>query len=264
MQLRNILAFLRDFAPMDLAEDWDNVGLLIGAETDKVESVLTCLTLTSDVAAEAVECGAQLVVTHHPILFRAVQQITDATTEGQMLLDLIRAGISVYSPHTSYDSASTGINSQLAEALSLSDVSPLRPVADEDVVSGLGSGRYGDLPEPVSLSEFVERVKAALRIEHTWLVGDTAQSVSRVGIACGAAAEFMRDARLAGCEVLLTGEARFHACLEARSLGIALVLPGHYATERHAMESLAGVLQERFPELSVSASESETDPIRWV
>lgn len=264
MQLRDIVSFLREFAPMELAEDWDNVGLLVGAESDEIASVLTCLTLTPDVAAEAIERGANLVVTHHPILFRAVQQITDATDEGQMLLDLIRAGISVYSPHTSYDSASAGINSQLAEALSLTDVRPLRTPQASDDVSGLGSGRYGNLPESVPLSDLVERVKAALSIEHTWLVGDTAKSVSRVGIACGAAAEFMRDAARLGCDVLLTGEARFHACLEARSLGIALVLPGHYATERHAMETLASVLQERFPNLSVSASEVETDPIQWV
>ena len=262
MQLRDILSFLRDFAPMDLAEDWDNVGLLVGAESDEVTSVLTCLTLTPDVAAEAIERGAQLVITHHPILFRAVQQITDASSEGRMLLELIRAGVAVYSPHTSYDSAGAGINSQLAEALELSNVRPLRPAESDD--STLGSGRCGDLAATVTLADFVASVKAALKIEHTWLVGEPSQSVSRVGIACGAAAEFMRDASQAGCDVLLTGEARFHACLEARTLNIALVLPGHYATERHAMETLASVLQQQFPDLSVSASEEETDPVQWV
>lgn len=264
MQIRDILSFLGEFAPMELAEDWDNVGLLVGASDADVSSVLTCLTLTPDVAAEAIERGVQLIVTHHPILFRAVQQITDATSEGRMLLDLIRAGVCVYSPHTSYDSASAGINSQLAEALSLSNIRPLRPAASADVPSTVGSGRYGDLPESVSLSDFAVQVKAALGIEHTWLVGDLSRSISRVGIACGAAAEFMRDAAEAGCDVLLTGEARFHACLEARTLDIALVLPGHYATERHAMETLAGILREQFAELTVSASEVETDPVQWV
>ena len=265
MHVKDVVSFLREFAPVDLAEDWDNVGLLVGAGDDQVSSVLTCLTLTPDVAVEAIEQGVQLVVTHHPVLFRGVQQITDATSEGRMLLNLIRAGACVYSPHTSYDSATEGINRQLADALGLVDVRPLRPTS-EDVVDDnpSGAGRFGDLPSAIPLLEFVERVKTALGIEHTWLVGDTAASVRRVGIACGAAAEFMRDAVEAGCEVLLTGEARFHACLEARTLGIALVLPGHYATERPAMEILAGILRGRFPDLTVHASEVETDPIQWV
>ena len=269
MQVKDVVSFLREVAPIDLAEDWDNVGLLIGAGDDDVSSILTCLTLTPDVAAEAIERGVQVVVTQHPVLFRGVQQITDATSEGRMLLDLIRAGVCVYSPHTSYDSASDGVNCQLADALQLTDIQPLRPsvpVTDETDTNAAsaGAGRFGDLRSRVSLLEFVEHVKAALRIDHTWLVGDTAATVRCVGIACGAAAEFMHDAADAGCEVLLTGEARFHACLEARTLGIALVLPGHYATERPAMENLAETLRERFAELAVQASEVESDPVQWV
>lgn len=265
MQIRDLTTFLGEFAPTALAEDWDNVGLLVGAEDDDVSSVLTCLTLTPDVAAEAIERRVQLVITHHPILFRSVQRISDATTEGRMLLDLIRAGVCVYSPHTSYDSASAGINNQLAEALELSAVSALRPTESAETDSSqIGAGRFGDLPSPIPLSEFVSRVKAALSIEQTWLVGDVNTTVSRVGVACGAAAEFMRDAAAVGCDVLLTGEARFHACLEARTLGIALVLPGHYATERHAMETLAGILRQQFAELNVEASGVESDPVQWV
>jgi dinuclear metal center YbgI/SA1388 family protein len=269
MQVKDVVSFLRELAPVDLAEDWDNVGLLVGAGVDDVSSVLTCLTLTPDVAAEAIERGVQLVVTHHPVLFRGVQQITDATSEGLMLLDLIRAGVCVYSPHTSYDSASEGVNRQLADALQLTEIRPLRPsvpaTGEADTnESSAGAGRFGDLLSPIPLSEFVDHVKAALGIEHTWLVGDTAASVRRVGIACGAAAEFMHDAADAGCEVLLTGEARFHACLEARTLGIALVLPGHYATERPAMENLADTLREQFAELTVQASAVESDPVQWV
>ena len=106
-------------------------------------------------------------------------------------------------------------------------------------------------------------VKQALQIDHTWFVGDTASKIRRVGIACGAAAEFMDDAARHDCDVLLTGEARFHACLEARTRGIALVLPGHYPTERPAMESLAERLANQFPDLNVWASSVEADPVQW-
>ena len=228
---------------------------------------MTCLTLTPDVAEEAVSNGASLVVTHHPILFRAVQKLTDETSEGRMLLSLIRAGVAVYSPHTSYDSAYEGVNRQLADSLNLANVKPIRTIdseASEETADELiGSGRFGDLPDAVSLKDFVELVKQALRIQNTWFVGDSSATIRRVGIACGAAAEFMGDAARHGCDALLTGEARFHACLDARSRGIALVLPGHYPTERPAMEKLAERLSQQFPDLTVWASDVEADPVQW-
>ena len=267
MLLNEILIFLSDFAPAELSEEWDNTGLLIGQRDDSVSSIMTCLTLTPDVAEEAVTNGASLVVTHHPILFRAVKKLTDDSSEGRMLLSLIRAGVAVYSPHTSYDSAYEGVNRQLADSLNLADVQPIRTIvgeANSEINNEpIGSGRFGDLPEAVSLTEFVDRVKQALRIQNTWFVGDSKSTIRRVGIACGAAAEFMGDAARLGCDVLLTGEARFHACLEARTRGIALVLPGHYPTERPAMENLAERLSQRFPALNVWASSVEADPVQW-
>ena len=263
MTVSDIANFLENFAPPELAEDWDNTGLLVGADGDDVSSIMTCLTLTPDVAAEAIEKQAGLIVTHHPILFRGVQQITGRNSEGQLLLDLIRAGIAVYSPHTSYDSALAGINQQLAEMLELSDIAPLRPIEGSNTESSIGSGRYGQLNDSTKLAELIDRVKAVLRVEQTWYVGDPERPVHRVGIACGSAAEFMRDAAALDCDVLLTGEARFHACLEARTLGIGLILPGHYATERPAMVNMAGQLETQFPALTVWASEVESDPLSW-
>lgn len=267
MFLNEILNFLADVAPAELSEEWDNTGLLIGQRDDSVSSIMTCLTLTPDVAEEAVAKGASLVVTHHPILFRAVKKLTDETSEGRMLLSLIRAGVAVYSPHTSYDSAYEGVNRQLADSLNLENVKPIRPIdGNTDSESNgepIGSGRFGDLPNAVSLADFVELVKQALGIQNTWFVGDSESEIRRVGIACGAAAEFMGDAARLGCDVLLTGEARFHACLEARARGIALVLPGHYPTERPAMENLAERLTNQFPDLNVWASTVETDPVQW-
>lgn len=263
MTVSDIVNFLEGFAPPELAEDWDNTGLLVGADGDEVSSIMTCLTLTPDVAAEAIAKQASLIVTHHPILFRGVQQVTSRSSEGQMLLELIRAGIAVYSPHTSYDSALAGINQQLAESLGLTDIKPLRPLAEPGAEQSIGSGRYGNLPEAMSLGSLIDRVKPIVGVGQSWFVGDLSRKVGRVGIACGSAAEFLRDAAVLECDVLLTGEARFHACLEARSLNIALILPGHYATERPAMENLATRLQCEFPALTVWASGAESDPLNW-
>ena len=264
IRLQDVVVFLREFAPPELAEDWDNVGLLIGDPADEIRSVLTCLTLTPNVADEAITGGAQLIVTHHPILFRPVQRLTTETTEGRMLLSLIRAGISVYSPHTSYDSAADGINAQLARLFDLQDVRPLR--LKESLASDtqpIGSGRYGSLPSTTSLRDLIDRIKPALRVSTLQFVGDVDRPITKLGIACGAAAEFLHDAARLGCEALLTGEARFHSSLEAEAANIALILPGHFATERPAMEQLANVLRSQFAALIVQASQCEYDPVRF-
>ncbi|MCH7688381.1 MAG: Nif3-like dinuclear metal center hexameric protein [Planctomycetes bacterium] len=265
----DITQFLEEFAPLRLAEDWDNVGLLVGDGTQDASALMTCLTLSPDVAAEAVRRNAGMIVTHHPVLFRPVQRLTSETAEGRMLLDLIAKGIAVFSPHTAYDSAKDGINQQLAELFQLNDIQALRPIpnfenSDHNAKQpAQGAGRCGSLPVPVSLGDFLERVKAKLGIDRLQFVGNESTTIEKIGIACGSAAEFMQDAQKKNCQALLTGEARFHACFEAVALDIALVLAGHYATERPAVERLAEILQKQFSQLEVWASESETDPLNY-
>src|SRR5438105_808843 len=120
-----VAAFLDAFAPPCLAASWDNVGLLLGDGKVPIQRLMACLTVTPLVAQEAVETGAQLIVSHHPILFRPVQRLTTATTEGRMLLSLARAGVAVYSPHTAFDNTAGGINDLLARRLNLREVEPL-------------------------------------------------------------------------------------------------------------------------------------------
>jgi len=115
MLLSTICDFLDQFAPPVLAAEWDNVGLLVGDRTQKVERVLTCLTITPAVAAEAIRERADLIVTHHPLPFRPLKRLTADEPAGRLLLDLIRAGVAIHSPHTAFDSAAAGINQQLAE-----------------------------------------------------------------------------------------------------------------------------------------------------
>jgi putative NIF3 family GTP cyclohydrolase 1 type 2 len=139
------------------------------------------------------------------------------------------------------------------------DVYPLASVAG----SG-GEGRVGKLPSQSSLGELATTVRRALSAGATQVVGDLNRVVERIAIACGAAGEFLPDAIRARADVFLTGEMRFHDLLSAEAQGIALVLPGHYATERPAIEELAAWLQVQFPDLRVWASRRETDPAKWV
>jgi dinuclear metal center YbgI/SA1388 family protein len=361
-----VVAFLEEFAPPGLAAEWDNVGLLLGDRQAPVERLMTCLTVTPESAAEAVEAKAQLIVTHHPILFRPVKRLTTASAEGRMLLALIRAGVAVYSPHTAFDNTRGGINDTLARRLGLADVAPLRRgegprqcklvifVPDKDLArvsdalfaagaghigeysecsfrlagtgtffgsdasnptvgqkgrredvsewrlevvcpeasvesvvaamrkahsyeepaydvyplrpaaSRFGEGRVGRLPAPQPLAGLARAVKAALQAGMVQAVGDPARPVERVAIVCGAGGEFLHDALRARADVLLTGEMRFHDYLAARAQELALLLPGHYATERFGVEELAARLAGQWQDVEVWASRRESDPVTSV
>ena len=133
-----VAAFLEQLAPPRLAEEWDNVGLLVGHRDQAVKKLMTCLTVTPASAAEAIEARADLIVTHHPIPFTAIKRLTADTTAGRLLLDLIAARVAVYSAHTAFDSAAEGVNQRLAEGLELRGIAPLMPH-----VEGQGTGRWG-------------------------------------------------------------------------------------------------------------------------
>lgn len=264
--IADVVRFLQSLAPLNLAASWDNVGLLWGDAALEVTRVLTCLTLSQDVADEAADRGAEMIVSHHPILFRPVQRLTAGTSQGRLLLGLAKRGISVYSAHTAYDNARDGINVQLANQLGLQATSclrPISPVADCDAPSSevVGSGRCGDLIPPRSLADSIAHVKSRLNLERVDFVGRPEIRVERLAIACGSAADFIDDALNNNCQALLTGEARFHACLEARERGLALILIGHFASERPGMQQLAEQIRCRFPLLDAWASMAETDPI---
>lgn len=258
-----ICEFFEHFAPPRLAAEWDNVGLLVGRAEQSVHTVLTCLTITAPVIAEARAEQVDLIVTHHPLPFRALKQITTATPAGRMLLELIESRIAVYSPHTSFDSAARGINQGLAEMLGLADIRPLQPLpgADDSV---LGAGRWGSLAPPATAEQLATQLKLDLGPTRMQLVGDPRRLIHRLAVACGSAGEFLESAGQYGCDMFVTGETSFHTCLAAEAAGIVLLLLGHYASERFGLERLAEILAGSFPDLRVWASRRERDPIRWI
>jgi dinuclear metal center YbgI/SA1388 family protein len=256
-----IAAFLEEFAPHRLAAEWDNVGLLVGDARRNVERLMTCLTVTADTIAEAINEKADLIVTHHPFPFREVKRVTTETPVGRMLLKLIGAGIAVYSPHTAFDSARSGINQRLAEALGLSDVGPLEPDGSDPK---LGAGRYGFPESSATLGRIATRLKDFLNISAMQIVGNVQMPVRAVAVACGSGGELLAAAQRVGCDCFVTGEARFHTYLEAESLGMGLILAGHFASERFAVERLAELIAAQFPPLQVWTSRAERDPVQSV
>jgi dinuclear metal center YbgI/SA1388 family protein len=188
-----------------------------------------------------------------------VKTITSATTVGRLLLELIRHGIAVYSPHTAFDSAPAGINQHLAIGLGLQEIRPLIPSPNDPEV---GTGRCGLVAEPLTLAELAARTQSFLGGEATRIVGAAEAATSKVAIACGSGGSLLEPAIAAGCDSLVTGEMTFHNCLEAEARGVAVVLAGHFASERFALLSLADYLTDQLANVEVWASRQERSPIR--
>ncbi|MEM6654473.1 MAG: Nif3-like dinuclear metal center hexameric protein [Planctomycetota bacterium] len=256
-----VAAAVARIAPPELAEEWDNTGLLLGDPAAPVGRVMTCLTVTPESVAEAVSERAAMIVSHHPLPFRAVKEITTATRDGDLLWRLARAGVALYSPHTAFDSAAEGINHQLAATLGLTPAGPLIPSAGDPAI---GAGRFADTPDGATAGGLARQAAEALSPGGVRIVGDETASVARVGFACGSGGSFLDAAIANRCDALVTGEATFHTCLAAESAGVALVLLGHYASERFAVEWLADRLAHDLPGVECWASRREHDPIRAV
>jgi dinuclear metal center YbgI/SA1388 family protein len=358
--------FLDRFAPPRGAAEWDNVGLLLGQRAQATTRVMTCLTVTLASAEEAVREKADLIVTHHPVLFRAVRRLTDEAAEGRILLQLARAEIAIHCPHTAFDNASGGINEILAKLLGLTQLAPLRChdepcqskvivfVPDKDLArvsdamfaagagrighyrdcsfrlagtgtffgsdetnptigqkgrreevaecrlemvcpddklaavltalrqshsyeepafdvyplrpqpSKHGDGRIGAVEAACTLGDLAQKLKTALKLNTLPIVGDPKLPVRRVAVVCGAGGELLSEVVSARADAFVTGELRFHDYLMAHAHGLALLLAGHYASERIGVEILAQILQNQFPQLHVWASRDEHDPVAWV
>jgi dinuclear metal center YbgI/SA1388 family protein len=362
VQWNDVIEALAEIAPLELAADWDNVGILLAQGREAVERIMTCLTITPLTALEAVDRRADLIVTHHPVMFRAIKNLNGEDSASRILLQLIQAGVAVYSPHTAYDNAPGGINDLLADGVGLSKVSSLRPVetrcklvvfVPEEAVARVsdalfeagaggigryaecsyrssgtgtffgddsttpavgrrgtresvaehrlevvcpkahlgaalaaltrshpyeepaydvyplmtsagctsGEGRYGELITPQSVAELAGRLKTVLGLRYIDIVGEPGSVASRAAIVCGSGGDFTMDAVKRTAQLLITGEIRFHDALLAQAHHLSVILLGHYASERFAMEKLADRLAARFPQVSVWASETEQDPI---
>lgn len=269
--------YLQQQAPLVLAESWDQVGLLVGDPKNEVTRMMTCLTLSPNVAEEAILGRAQLIVSHHPLPFRPITRLTTAQTPSRILWQLARAGISVYSAHTAFDSATRGINQRLAQRLGLQQIKPLQaknamgPESFTDSVGRepppgeiAGVGRCGEwLPEN-SAAALATYVKQQLQLERLSLSGPATQTVRRVAIACGSGGSLVPLAIAAKCQALITGDIGFHDALEATANGVCVLAIGHYQSERFAMEELAVELGTTFPDCDVWASAQERDPFVWL
>lgn len=267
MKIREIIGALEEFAPLALQDSYDNAGLQIGLAKDAdATGALLCLDVTEEVVDEAVARGCNLIISHHPLLFRPLKSITKDDYVGRTVISAIRQGVAIYSAHTNLDSASDGVNFKMAEKLGITDFKWLRSKCEytrcgEKVTSG--EGIIGNLPKPLSREHFMEAVKEAFDVKSLRVNSWQGETVSRVALCGGAGAFLIQDAVAQGADAFLTGEIGYH-----RFFGyddqIQLMELGHYESEQYTYEIVRDLLSKQFPDLKLCKTELTTNPIQYL
>lgn len=253
--IREIYDIIDSQAPFETAESWDNSGFLVETESTEAKKVLLALDITAKVVLEAVQLGANLIISHHPVMFDPIKRVG----ANDIVYQLIKHQISAICAHTNLDLARGGVNDALAKRLGLKDIGPL---AQPDKTF-LSLGRIGELPKPYEPDEFAELVKTSLGCPMLRYTGSTRQ-IERVAVCGGSGGELLYRAAEIGAHALVTADVKHNLMLEAPELGVMLLDAGHYRTEAVVLPQLMKLLHASLPKVEVAISKCESDPARCI
>lgn len=235
-------------APRRLAEEWDNPGLLVGDPSAEVKKIFVCLDVLDDKITRAIELDAQLIVAHHPLIFRPIKNVRFDLPIGKKLERLIKNDVAVFAAHTNLDNAEGGVNDVLARRIGLTDV---KTIGDEEI----SMGRLGMLAKPMTAADFARHVKATLNADNVRLISAGDFKISKVGVCGGAGAEFIQKAKFFGAQAFVTGDVKYHDAQAAVENGIHVVDAGHFATEYPIVHEMTTYLRGELEDFSVEIIE---------
>ena len=261
MKIKEVLNALERFAPLPLQESWDNAGLQVGLTETEVSGALLCLDVNEKIVDEAIRKGCNVVVSHHPLLFRGLKTISDLTDVQRTVMKAVQKGVCVISMHTNMDNAKGGVNYKMAEKLGLRDVQFLAPKTVDGVESG--SGVIGELPEAQASDDFVLAVKKAFGVECAMCNELLRRPVRKVAL-CGGAGDFLLDDALkAGADAFITGEMHYHQYFGYEQQ-IQICVIGHYQSEQYTAEIFRDIIEKECPGVKTSLAETCTNPILYL
>ena len=249
MKVRDIINVIESFAPLSIQENWDNSGLCVGSGDDEVTSVLLGLDCTPELVDEAVECGADMIVTHHPLIFSGLKKISPDDQVGAAVIKAIKAGISIYAAHTSADKVIAGVSGAMASRLGLVNVS----ILDEDG-EGTGLGVVGDLPQPVTAAEAVTLVKERFGLKALRASRPVEGMISRVAMCGGSGGSLIKAAMASGAQLYLSGDISYHNFFTRD--GFMIMDIGHYESEIEIVDILFSLLRKNFPTFAVRITQN--------
>ncbi|MGL6170248.1 MAG: Nif3-like dinuclear metal center hexameric protein [Fusobacteriaceae bacterium] len=247
MKLQKITGFLEGKYPKRNAEDWDNVGLLVGDKDAEIKKILLVLDCDLKAIEMAKECGANLIIAHHPMIFSPIKNVDYSTVMGQKLKELIKNDINLYAMHTNIDSSARGLNEYIVKKLGVETAKILAVNANN---SEIGIGRYFKLETKKKLSEYIDFVKEKLEIETAIIYrSQDVEFVEKVAVVNGSGANFWKKAKFYGVDLLITADVKYHDAEDANENGITLLDLNHYESEKFFMELLKENLKELNNEL---------------
>ncbi len=252
MNTIEIVRYFETKYPLDLAFEWDNCGLQVGTLNSKVEKILVTLDITKNVVKEAIKNKVNLIISHHPLMFKPMQNIVFDSPRGWMIKNLIQNDIAVYSAHTNFDVAEGGMNDILANALDIKEPKLL------DEINNIG--RFGTI-DKIEFEVFIEKVKSTFNLKTVKVIGNTKKSISTVGISGGSGSHHMYAAKKRNCDVYITGDITYHTALDAIQMGITLIDVGHHI-EVIFIDAVTNDLQNQFPNIEFMKSEVDTNPYK--
>ena len=261
MKIKQVLSALEQFAPLPLQESWDNAGLQLGLTEAEVSGALLCLDVNEQIVDEAIRKGCNLIVSHHPLLFRGLKQITDADYVQRCVIKAIKHDIVIVSMHTNMDNAKNGVNWKIAEKLGLKNGRFFAQKQVDGVEAG--SGVVGDLPSEMEARDFVELVKNKFNVECAMCNELLQRPIRKVAI-CGGAGDFLLDDALReGADAFITGEMHYHQYFGYEQK-IQICVIGHYQSEQYTSEIFCDIIQKECPGVRTEIAETCTNPIYYL
>lgn len=252
--VNDILEFMETVAPMALKMPWDNAGLLCGSRTTSVTKILVALDPFEHVCDEAADWGAQLIVTHHPLIFDPQRSVVDDNSVGRSILKLCRNGISAINAHTNLDQAEGGVNDILAQTLGLENIETIFENNQQLL-------RCGNVPEQ-DLNTFLAAVKEKLHCEGLRYC-DAGKKVRKVAVGGGSCGSELKDALKAGCDTFVTADVKYNHFWDAHDYGLNIIDAGHFCTENPVCAYLAEKITAAFPNVEVKISETHADCVKY-
>ncbi|GAP72178.1 hypothetical protein SAMD00024442_26_28 [Candidatus Symbiothrix dinenymphae] len=266
MKIIQLIDELEAFAPLSLQDEWDNSGLQVGDVEQTAGGVLLCLDVTEDVLDEAIELGCNLIISHHPLLFKPLRSISDQTYIERCVVKACKNNLVIYAAHTNLDNAHGGVNFHLAEKIGLQEVQILRPHAG--VIAGLtdnptGSGVVGTLLAEEDEESFLQRIKDIFHLNCLKYSPLTGKKISKVAICGGGGAFLLPDAIACGADAFLTGEAKYNHYYDVENHLLLAVL-GHYESEICTKELFFEILSKKITNFAVHFSNVDTNPVNYM
>lgn len=260
MILKEITAYLEQIAPLEYQESYDNSGLIVGSDELDISSAVISLDCTEEVVEEAIKLGANLIISHHPIVFSGLKKFNGSNYVERTVIKAIQHNIALYAIHTNLDAVLEGVNRKIGEKLLLKSLKILSPKVGMDQV---GAGMIGSLENPTDEMEFASLVKQAMEVpmlKHTSLLG---KPVSKVAF-CGGSGSFLLPQAIAqGADVFISSDFKYHQYFDAENQ-IVIIDIGHYEAEKCTKELICEILREKFPTFTLHFSEINTNPVKYL